>query len=203
MLTIGLTGGIGSGKSAASAQFEQQGIDIVDADVVSREVVEPGKPALKKIITHFSSDILDTSDELDRGKLRQLIFSDPEQKKWLEALLHPLIRDEIIRQLKASNSPYALLVSPLLFETDQNLLVDRTLLIDVPVELQIKRATKRDNDNTAQIKKIIASQLPREYKIEKTDDIISNEFDLSSLEKAVKQQHQFYLELANEQIFKS
>jgi len=198
MLTIGLTGGIGSGKSAASAIFEQHGIDIVDADIVSRKVVEPGQPALKRIITHFSSDILDTNNELDRGKLRQLIFSDPEQKTWLEALLHPIIRNEIIHQLKASNSPYTLLVSPLLFETDQNLLVDRTLLIDVPVELQIKRATKRDNDNTAQIEKIIANQLPREYKIEKADDIISNELDLSSLEKAVKRQHKIYLELANE-----
>ena len=203
MYTIGLTGGIGSGKSAASTIFESLGVHIVDADVVAREVVDPGQPALSSISSHFGADILNLKGELDRAKLRTIIFSNFEQKSWLENLLHPIIRQEIIRQLSLAESPYALLVSPLLFETEQNTLVNRTLLIDVPVDIQIERASKRDNNNTEQIKKIIDSQLPRTSKIEKSDDIIRNDFDLLSLEKSVKQQHQIYLDLAHEQTHKS
>jgi dephospho-CoA kinase len=199
MWTVGLTGGIGSGKSAASALFEQYGICVVDADVVAREVVEPGAPALDKIVEHFGPDILDSNSELDRGKLRAIIFSDLVEKEWLESLLHPLIRDEIKKQLNNAYSPYAILVSPLLFETDQHKLVNRTLLIDLPETLQRTRAAERDNSNTEQIQKIIDNQLPREYKIDKADDIISNMHDFAYLREEVERQHLHYLELAHEQ----
>ena len=203
MLTIGLTGGIGSGKSAASAIFESYGINIVDADIVAREVVEPGKTALSLIAEHFGEQILNDEQALNRGKLREIIFSDPDEKTWLETLLHPIIRDEIIQQLHSSDSEYTILVSPLLFETDQNNLVKRALLIDVSVETQIERATKRDNTNSDQIRKIIANQYPRKIKLEKADDIIENNLSLQALETRVHNQHKIYLELAREQALDS
>jgi len=199
MWTVGLTGGIGSGKSAASALFEQHGICVVDADVVAREVVEPETPALGKIAEHFGADILDAHGKLDRAKLRAIIFSKSDEKNWLEHLLHPLIRTEIKKKLNNAYSPYAILVSPLLFETDQHLLVNRTLLIDLPEALQRSRAAKRDNSNAEQIQKIIDNQLSRECKIDRADDIISNMHDFAYLREEVDRQHLHYLELAHEQ----
>jgi len=199
MWTVGLTGGIGSGKSAASALFEQYGICVVDADVVAREVVEPGTPALTKIAEHFGTEILNTRMQLDRAKLRTIIFSNPDEKNWLEHLLHPLIRKEIIFQLEHAHSPYGILVSPLLFETDQHQLVSRTLLIDLPEALQVERASQRDNSDAQEIKKIMANQLSRECKIDMADDIISNLHDFEYLREEVERQHLHYLELAHEQ----
>jgi len=198
MLIIGLTGGIGSGKSAASEHFERMGITVVDADVVARQVVEPSRPALAQIAAHFGDDILLASGSLDRQKLRQLIFKSAQQKTWLESLLHPIIRDEIIHQLKCSHSPYTLLVSPLLFETKQHELVNRTLLIDAPKALQIERASQRDDVTSSQIETIIASQMTRECKIEKADDIILNDSDLGALQQEVERYHTHYLELSYE-----
>ena len=198
MLIIGLTGGIGSGKSAASEHFERMGIIVVDADIVAREVVEPGCPALAKIASHFGDDILLASGSLDRPRLRQLIFKSKEQKIWLESLLHPIIRDEIIHQLKTSTSPYTLLVSPLLFETKQHELVNRSLLIDAPKALQIERASQRDDVTRNQIETIIASQMTRECKIEKADDTILNDNDLGALQQEVERYHTHYLELSYE-----
>ena len=198
MLIIGLTGGIGSGKSAASEHFERMGITVVDADVVARQVVEPSRPALAQIAAHFGDDILLASGSLDRQKLRQLIFKSAQQKTWLESLLHPIIRDEIIHQLKCSHSPYTLLVSPLLFETKQHELVNCTLLIDVPKALQIERASQRDDVTSSQIETIIASQMTRECKIEKADDTILNDNDLGALQQEVERYHKHYLELSYE-----
>jgi len=199
MLIIGLTGGIGSGKSAASALFSQHDIDVVDADIVAREVVEPGTPALKQISQHFGPKLINKDGTLDRGQLRDIIFSTPDERNWLEQLLHPMIREEILCQLGDVKSPYAILVSPLLFETNQHELVTRSLLIDIPVELQIERASNRDNTAKNQIKKIIASQLSRECKIARASDIICNDQDLAHLEREVKKQHLRYLELADAQ----
>ena len=198
-LIIGLTGGIGSGKTAASDEFQALGIAVVDADVVAREVVEPGQPALRKIADHFGKHILLSDGALDRAALREIIFSSEEDKRWLEALLHPIIRTEIKRQLCEAKSPYSILVSPLLFETDQAELATRTLLIDVPVSLQIERASKRDRNTTKQIQKIIDSQLPRENKLKLADDVICNDHDLEHLTNQVRLQHQTYLELSLEQ----
>lgn len=190
---IGLTGGIGSGKTAASDYFEKLGIVVVDADVVAREVVEPGKPALTQIADHFGADILTTDGQLDRRQLREIIFKDPKAKTWLESLLHPLIRDEIIAQLTQAKSAYAILVSPLLFETNQHELVKRTLLIDVPEDTQVERASQRDDANDEQIKSIIAAQMSRSCKRDKADDIIVNDRDLAYLYQQIDAQHAAYL----------
>jgi dephospho-CoA kinase len=199
MFIVGLTGGIGSGKTAASDIFKSLGVNIVDADIVAREVVKPDQPALKKIIKHFGSDILLTDGSLDRAKLRTLIFSNPSDKAWLEQLLHPIIRDAIQHQLHSSNAAYSILVSPLLFETDQVKLVNRTLLIDVPVDIQLKRASQRDSNSLEQIQKIIDSQLPRDVKLSKADDVICNDKDLAELELKIKEQHLFYLDCIHDQ----
>lgn len=196
---IGLTGGIGSGKTAASDYFETLGVTVVDADIVAREVVEPGTPALASIAQHFGGDILEPSGRLDRASLRTIIFRDAQEKKWLEALLHPIIRTEITQQLSTATSAYSILVSPLLFETDQHCLVHRTLLIDLPVEQQIERASKRDGAEEAQIRAIIAQQMSRACKIEKADDIIVNDKDLDALHAEIRRIHQHYLELAHAQ----
>tara|TARA_R110001592_G_scaffold123325_1_gene331128 strand:- start:3007 stop:3612 length:606 start_codon:yes stop_codon:yes gene_type:complete len=199
MFIVGLTGGIGSGKTAASDIFKSLGVNIVDADIVAREVVEPGKQALEDIIKHFGTEILQADKNLDRAKLRARIFQHPEEKLWLEQLLHPIIREEIKHQLSNSDAVYSILVSPLLFETDQSKLVDRILLIDVPVDIQITRATKRDNNSIEQIQKIIDSQLPRNVKLSKADDVICNNENLLQLESKIKDKHAYYLELAHDQ----
>lgn len=193
-MIIGLTGGIGSGKSAVSDCFEKLGVTVVDADVVAREVVEPGTVALKSIADHFGDDILTAEGALDRAALRTLIFSDENQRKWLEALLHPLIRKEIIAQLNQSDSPYSILSSPLLLETDQQTLVDRVLVVDVPVELQLERTVQRDNNSTNQVKSIISAQSTRTYKQQKADDIILNIGTIEELQKDVFALHQRYLQ---------
>ena len=194
-LVIGLTGGIGSGKTAASDYLASKGADVVDADICARIVVETGKPALKKIAKHFGEDILLSSGELDRAKLRSIIFNSPEEKRWLESLLHPLIRAEIITQLNSSQSSYAIFVSPLLLETDQFKLCDRILVIDVPEALQLERASSRDNNDPEQIKRIIASQIPRSDRLEKADDIVENSGDVAQLQQKLDTLHQQYLAL--------
>ncbi|PIE44466.1 MAG: dephospho-CoA kinase [Gammaproteobacteria bacterium] len=194
---LGVTGGIGSGKSSATDIFQSLGIDVVDADVVAREVVEPGSPALLKITEHFGPDILSEDGRLDRSRLREIVFADPDQKKWLEALLHPIIRERTLTQLDQSDSPYVILSSPLLLETNQRRLVNRVLLIDVPVELQISRTTKRDTVSEQQVKTIIAAQADRAYKTARADDIIINDTSLADLRSQVERLHTHYLELAS------
>tara|TARA_R110001592_G_scaffold59905_4_gene182055 strand:- start:4943 stop:5548 length:606 start_codon:yes stop_codon:yes gene_type:complete len=198
MYIVGLTGGIGSGKTAASDIFKSLGVNIVDADIVAREVVEPGQAALAEITKYFGKDILLPDNSLDRAKLRLRIFQDPEAKAWLEQLLHPIIRKEIQEQLINSDSAYSILVSPLLFETDQSSIVNRILLIDVPVNTQLVRAAERDSNSLEQIQKIIDSQLPRDVKLSKADDIICNDQSLLDLEAKIKDKHAFYLEQAHE-----
>lgn len=199
-LIIGLTGGIGSGKSLACSLFHDKGIDVIDADVVAREVVEPGTSALSTIAGHFGDAILQTSpaglQQLNRAKLRELIFADPKEKQWLEDLLHPLINQRIREQLGNSRSPYAILASPLLLETRQFQLVDRILVIDASEELQIDRASQRDTNNRNQIKAIMAAQLPRQERRARADDIIENHGSIAELQMQVDQLHQRYLSLA-------
>lgn len=198
MLKIGLTGGIGSGKSAATATFQSLGITVIDADVVARQVVEPNTPALSAIVDHFGPTILNPSQSLDRKSLRETIFRNADEKRWLESLLHPLIRDRIVQQLSSSLSPYTILSSPLLFETNQHELVDRTLLIDAPVALQLQRACNRDDTDETQIQSIIDQQMSRQCKTEKADDIILNNEDLQSLQRSVLKQHNIYMELIDD-----
>ena len=195
-LIIGLTGGIGSGKSEASKRFAERGVLVVDADVVAREVVEPGKPALMQIAAHFGTDILDATGSLQRGKLREIIFSNSTEKQWLESLLHPIINAEIRRQLAGATSPYSILASPLLLETRQFELVDRILVIDASEQQQLERASKRDKNNEGQIKAIMETQLSRQERCARATDIIQNHGSIDEIDEQVEKLHQLYLELA-------
>lgn len=195
-LIIGLTGGIGSGKSEASKRFTERGIVVVDADLVAREVVEPDRAALTQIAAHFGPDILDTTGHLNRSKLREIIFSDPAEKQWIELLLHPIINAEIRHQLANATSVYAILASPLLLETQQFQLVDRILVIDTSEQLQIERASHRDKNNEAQIKAIMQTQLSRQERCARATDIIQNHGNITELDAQVEKLHQLYLELA-------
>lgn len=195
MFILGLTGGIGSGKSAASAYFRDQGIVVVDADIVAREVVEPGQPALLAIKQRYGSEALHDDGTLNRAWLRAKVFAEPDERKWLESQTHPRIRDSIIAQLKAATSPYAILESPLLFESGQSELVARTLVIDVPEEIQVERASSRDGNEEEQIRRIIAAQIPRSERLQRTDDAVDNSGNLEALYSQLEPLHQSYLQL--------
>ena len=196
-LIIGLTGGIGSGKTAASDYFTSLGVLIVDADVVAREVVEPHKPVWQQIVNHFGSEAINEDQSLNRPWLRQTVFQQPEERQWLESVTHPAIREEIIQQLQQPTEHYAMLVSPLLFESGQSDMTQRNLLIDVPVELQLSRTCARDNNNEDQVKAIIAAQMSREERRARADDIIVNDQDLSALQHACDDLHKTYLTLVS------
>ena len=192
---LGLTGGIGSGKSAAAEHFAALGVHVVDADHAARWVVEPGRPALSQIAEHFGEQVLQADGQLNRGALRALIFSDPEQRRWLEALLHPLIREEIANNLAQAQSPYAILVSPLLIESGQHTTTQRVLVIDVPQALQIQRTLKRDNTSEEQVHAILKAQASREDRLRHADDVLTNDRDLEALKTEVERLHHFYLTL--------
>lgn len=190
---VGLTGGIGSGKSAASQWFEHQDINVVDADVVAREVVQPGQPALEKIAQHFGDWVLQADGQLDRRALRDYIFQHPEARQQLEAITHPIIRQSILSQLQQAQSAYVILVSPLLFETGQDRMTHRNLLVDVSEATQLKRASQRDAQSTEQIQKIIATQMPRSEKLKRADDVVHNEGTLDELYQQLMRLHTDYL----------
>jgi len=194
---IGLGGGIGSGKTAASDHFETLGINIIDADLASRTVVERGRPALQSIAEHFGPEALTKDGELDRAYLRNKVFSSSENKAWLESLLHPLIGDEINRSLNEASSPYAILVSPLLVESGQYQRVNRVLIIDAPEHLQSSRASARDNNSAEQVQAIMKAQADRASRLAVADDVILNDSTLASLQSAVDKLHEQYLELAS------
>ena len=192
-MIIGLTGGIGSGKTAVSDAFQDLGITIVDADLASRIVVQKGKPSLKKIAEHFGNDILNENSELDRAKLREIIFNSDEEKNWLESLLHPAIANQIQDELKASSSPYTILVSPLLLETNQKEYCSKVLVVDVPVELQVERTLKRDQVPEDQVKSIIKAQISRKNRLEFADEVIINDGSLEELHSTVMKFHQKFI----------
>ena len=189
-MIIGLTGGIGSGKTAVSETFEKLGITVVDADLASRVVVEKGKPCLEEIAKHFGDNILNESGELNRAKLREIIFNSDSEKLWLESLLHPAIAEQIKDELNASKSPYTILVSPLLLETNQRDFCDKVLVVDVPIELQMERTTKRDGVSEDQVKSIIKSQINRDERLQLADEIILNEGSIEDLEMIVRELHE-------------
>lgn len=197
-LIVGLTGGIGSGKSAASAWFEQQGITVVDADIVAREVVEAGSPVLQQLVQSFGDWVLLDNGELNRRALRQHVFSHQDARQTLNQITHPAIRQSIIQQLEQATSPYVILVSPLLFESQQNQLTSRTLLIDASVELQIERASQRDGQSLEQIQSIIAAQMSREQKQALADDIVLNDGELEHLYAQLRPLHLHYLALSEQ-----
>ena len=197
-LIIGLTGGIASGKTTVADLFSELGVDLVDADIVAREVVAIGTPALKKITQHFGSRVIQANGELNRNELRTIIFSDESDKQWLNNLLHPLIRTTIIQQLSACQSPYCLLVAPLLLENNMQEMVNKVLVVDVDVATQIARTVARDNTNIEQAQAIIASQIPRERRLEQADFIIKNTGMINKLTNDVKKLHHEYSKIAQD-----
>ncbi len=197
-MIVGLTGGIGSGKSEVSQRFEQLGITVVDADIVAREIVNIGSSSLSAISEHFGQTILNADGSLNRAQLRLRIFENSDEKRWLENLLHPIIRKEIVTQLAHSKTPYTILSSPLLLETKQDELVNRVLVVDATEDMQLKRASARDKNNQEQIQKIMAMQISRNERCARADDTIENHGDLNELDVAVKKLHAFYLQLAEQ-----
>ncbi len=196
-MIIGLTGGIGSGKTAVSDRFKALGIHVVDADIAARTIVEPNKPAWQDIKDYFGADALLEDLTLNRAWLRQQVFSDENKRKKLEQITHPRIREEIIRDLANSSSAYTLLTSPLLIESGQASLVKKVIVVDVAETIQVERTCARDNNDSEQVKRIIAAQLPREQRLSHADWVIDNSQPLETLSGRVAALHQELLALAN------
>ena len=190
MFVVGITGGIGSGKSAVTDHLETLRITVVDADKVARVVVEPGTPGLAAIAEHFGEDILLADGRLDRAALRKIVFDNPDERKVLEGITHPRIRDEISRQLSEANSPYVVLSSPLLLESGQNTFADYVVVVDVPEEVQLTRTMARDNNSEALVKQIMAAQLDRKTRLSRADTSIMNDGSLEALYERVKKLHE-------------
>ncbi|WP_412971372.1 dephospho-CoA kinase [Glaciecola sp. MF2-115] len=199
-LVIGLTGGIASGKTTISDRFASYGVDIIDADVIAREVVAKGSPGLQDIVDEFGPDILTADSTLDRQTLRNIVFSEPAKKEWLNALLHPLIREQMQIQTAQATSPYCILSIPLLVENQLHELVDRTLVVDIDESSQLERAMSRDKSEQAVIEGIMASQVSRATRLAAADDVISNNKDLNWLHTQVEQLHKMYLNIVNENL---
>ncbi|MCG8392687.1 MAG: dephospho-CoA kinase [Pseudomonadales bacterium] len=197
MFVVGLTGGIGSGKSAATDYLARLGITIVDADLAARVVVEPGQPALKAIAERFGDHVIASDGTLDRRALREIVFADGDALKALEAITHPAIGEELRRQIAASQSPYTVLVSPLLLETSQKALVNRVLVIDAPAELQVKRTMARDHVPEEQVAAIMKAQLERTKRLDQADDVVENHGSLEALHEQLDVLHKHYLALAD------
>ncbi|OEF07808.1 dephospho-CoA kinase [Vibrio crassostreae] len=196
-IIIGLSGGIASGKTTVANLFNEHfNIDIVDADIVAREVVALGSDGLKQITEHFGESILLEDGTLNRSRLRELIFSNPKEKQWLNDLLHPMIRDKIDSDLSKITSPYGLLVAPLLVENQMQGMADRVLIVDVPVEVQIERTMNRDNVSREQVASILKSQASREQRLAVADDVIKNHTKNQELLPQITDLHQKYLAIS-------
>ncbi len=195
-MIIGLTGGIGSGKTAVSDMLASKGIDVVDADIVARQVVEPGSSALKQISAEFGQEYIQADGTLNRAKLRETVFSDETAKAKLNGIMQPAIRTELLSQLQSASSDYVILSAPLLFENGLEQYCQRVLVIDVDEQTQVHRASNRDSVTTAQIKSIISSQIARQERLKKATDVIDNTGTLADLEQQVNEINQKYLTLA-------
>lgn len=196
-IIIGLTGGIGSGKTTVSNYFKEKGITIVDADVIAREVVEPGSPGLKAIVEYFGEAVTDEQGSLNRALLRERVFNNNHEKEWLNNLLHPMIREEMQKQCREASSSYVILSVPLLIENKLNTMVDRVLVVDCSEELQLHRAAGRDEVSREQIKRIMQSQCSREERLAFANEIIDNEQDLAIVSSQVDELHRKYLQIAS------
>lgn len=199
MLKIGLTGGIGSGKTTVAKLFKKRTIPVLDADQIAHALVEPRQPALQAIVEHFGKHILTAEGTLDRDRLRHIIFTSDQQKRTLEAILHPLVYQSMQEQLADLTAPYAILCIPLLIETGQQSFVDRILLVECSPEQQQTRVEQRDKLSLAEISKIIASQTSLQEKRQQADDLIKNNTDLTQLDQQVSRLHQFYLSVSDQQ----
>ncbi len=195
-LVIGLTGGIGSGKSTVADLFQQKGITVIDTDLLSRKLTQPGQPALAAIRAKLGDAIIEADGSMNRAALRKLIFTDETKRRWLEDLLHPLIRAEMEKRIEQATSPYCIAVIPLLFETRPNPLIQRVLVVDAPIDLQIARTVERDHASPEAISAILKTQVDRETRLSKADDVINNQGSLEALIAQVNALHEKYLSLA-------
>ena len=196
-LVVGLTGGIGSGKSAAADAFATLGATVVDTDALSHELTGPGGAAVPEIKSLFGKAFIDASGAMDRKRMRDLVFADAEEKQRLEALLHPLIRAESQRRIAAATGPYVIHVVPLLVESPgYRERVRRVLVVDCPEALQISRVRQRSGLPEGEVKRIIASQIQRERRLAAADDVIDNSGSIAALQQQVRQLHEKYLALA-------
>jgi len=199
VLVIGLTGGIGSGKTAVSDRFARLGVPAIDTDLLARELVEPGQPALAEIVAEFGPDCLDDEGRLHRARLRERVFADPTGRRRLEAILHPRIRTLARERIVRLTAPYGLLVIPLLAETGMTDLVDRVLVVDAPEEMQIRRVIARDGVTETQARRILAAQADRNQRLALADEIVENAGDLATLDQQIAALHQQYSALASVQ----
>jgi dephospho-CoA kinase len=195
-LRVGITGGIGSGKTAVTDRLAAFGISVVDADVVAREIVAPGSEALQAIAAHFGEHLIAPDGSLDRPALRRIVFAKPDERRWLEGLTHPLIGASIARQLETAKSAYVVLSSPLLLEGAQRDFVEHVVVVDVPETVQLARTMHRDNNDEALVRAIMDAQLSREARLAKADTVIDNSGDLADLDKQVDNLHRSLLAIA-------
>lgn len=193
---VGLTGGIASGKSTVANFFTELGIAVIDTDVIAREVVRPGTPASQEIRAEFGSSVFADSGALDRQAMRRIVFSDQEKRVRLENILHPRIRDVALREATAAESPYVVIVVPLLFESPMKQAMDRILVVDCSEETQLARLTARDTEGEAQARRMIAAQASREQRLSIADDVIANDGDLERTRESVLALHGKYLQFA-------
>jgi len=194
MLVIGLTGGIGSGKSVVSTLFEQLNVPVIDADVIAKQLTEPNTSAFTKIHGHFGNNILQ-GKVLNRKKLRDIIFTEPKEREWLEKLLHPLIAQEIKNQVQRLTAPYCIVSIPLLLEVAPYEFIKRVLVVDADEETQIQRVMARDHVSHDAVRAIMTTQITRDERLSRADDVIDNNLDLPHLENQVLELHKKYLEI--------
>ncbi|GAB5414763.1 MAG: dephospho-CoA kinase [Congregibacter sp.] len=197
-LRVGITGGIGSGKSAVTDRLAAKGVVVVDADLIAREVVATGSPALAKIAERFGAELLQADGSLDRAALRAIVFADPAQRNWLESLTHPLIRDLIAERMNAAKGSYVVLSSPLLLEGTQSDFVDVVVVVDIPVALQLERTMRRDKNSEELVRAIMDAQLDRDARLQRADIVITNDCSLAQLDERVAILHEELLALAEQ-----
>jgi len=195
MLVVGLTGGIGSGKSTVANLFAELGVPIIDTDVIARDAVKPNSDALQQIQDQFGPEIIDQNGALNRQQMQTVVFENPQKKQWLENLLHPLIREQTPQQIAATQAPYCIVAIPLLAETGPNPLVNRVLVVDLDEALQLKRASARDENSEQQIRRIMGQQVSRTNRLAIADDVINNDQDIDFLREQVNSLHEKYLEI--------
>ena len=197
-MIVGLTGGIGSGKSAAASFFKNEGINVIDADEVAKEVVEKDTPGFKKVVEYFGAEIIHADGSIDRAKLRKEVFESVEKREALESITHPLVQEKMSERILASQSPYSIIEVPLIFETKSMSSYDRVLVIDCESKLQLERAALRDKNSSDVIQNIINSQCSREERLSIANDVISNNDSLKNLQIRSLAMHHFYLGLTKE-----
>jgi dephospho-CoA kinase len=193
---VGLTGGIASGKSLIAGMFADKGVPVIDTDLIAREVVQPGMPALAEIAREFGPEVIDIDGALDRRRLRELVFADDDRRRKLEEILHPRIRDAAIEQSGSAGGPYQVIVVPLLVGSPMQKLMDRILVIDCDVETQVRRLQERDGESAAQARRMIAAQASREERLAIADDVVENDGSIPETARQVDELHTLYLGLA-------